>query len=256
MREQKEDENRKAMAQKFDKDLKLHLQEEAEKQKLKAAHKLCKEEERKLEEAVKQLSAEHSIREEDIWIQMWTVQDIVRAEVEKKLEKERKEEEKRRTEQMVREREEEEEKRRREQMEQMVREREEQEREQNWAEEEQSTLQVISDREREIEMEIGQEDADAMAWEDKVERRFEDEMSCVCEEYELWHQRFVEGAAENRRIEEAEYDRTQVEYEMDRMWMAEELAALDLEEKLKWIEDENEETEEIGERWDRLGPYT
>ena len=50
---------------------------------------------------VKQLSAEHSIREEDYWIQMRAVQDIVRAEVEKKLEKERKEEEKRRTEQMV-----------------------------------------------------------------------------------------------------------------------------------------------------------
>ena len=40
-------------------------------------------------------------------------------------------------------------------MEQMVREREEQEREQNWAEEEQLTLQAIYDREREIEMEIG-----------------------------------------------------------------------------------------------------
>ena len=95
-----------------------------------------------------------------------------------------------------------------------------------------------------------------MAWEDEVERYFEDEMSCVCEEYEVWHQRFVEEVAENRRIEEAEYDRTQVEYKMDRMWMAQELVALDLEEKLKWIQDENEETEEIGERWDRLGPYT
>ena len=38
--------------------------------------------------------------------------------------------------------------------------------------------------------------------------------------------------------------------------MAHELAALDLEEKMKWIQDENEETEEFGERWDRLGPYT
>ena len=38
--------------------------------------------------------------------------------------------------------------------------------------------------------------------------------------------------------------------------MAHELVALDLEEKMKWIQDENEETEEIGERWDRLGPYT
>ena len=95
-----------------------------------------------------------------------------------------------------------------------------------------------------------------MAWEDEVERCFEDEMCRVCEDYELWHERLVEEAAENRRIEEAEYDRTEVEYEMDRMWMADELAALDMEEKLKWIEDENEETEEIGEQWDRLGPYT
>ena len=66
----------------------------------------------------------------------------------------------------------------------------------------------------------------------------------------------LEEAAENRRIEEAEYDRTEVEYEMDRMWMAHELAALDLEEKMKWIQDENEEMEEIGEWWDTLGPYT
>ena len=48
-------------------------------------------------------------------------------------------------------------------MEQMVREREEQEREQNWAEEKQSTLQALYKREREIEIEIGREDADAMA---------------------------------------------------------------------------------------------
>ena len=86
-----------------------------------------------------------------------------------------------------------------------------------------------------------------MAWEDEVERRFEDEMSHVCEENEQWYERFLEGVAENRRIEEAEYDRTQVEYEIDRMWMAKELAALDLKEKLKWIQEENEETEEIGE---------
>ena len=62
--------------------------------------------------------------------------------------------------------------------------------------------------------------------------------------------------AENRRIDEVEYDRNQMEYEMDRKWMAEELAALDLEEKLKWLQDETEQMEEIGERWDRLGPYT
>ena len=31
---------------------------------------------------------------------------------------------------------------------------------------------------------------------------------------------------------------------------------LDLEEKMKWIQDENEEMEEIGEQWDRLDPYT
>ena len=81
-------------------------------------------------------------------------------------------------------------------------------------------------------------------------------MSHVCESCEVWHQRLLEEAAENRRIQEAEYDRTEVEYEMDRMWMAHELTALDLEEKMKWMQDENEKTEEIGERWDRLGPYT
>ena len=75
---------------------------------------------------------EHSVVEEDICLQMQAVQDIVRAEVEKKVEKDRIEEEKRRSEQMVREREEAEEKRRREQMEKMVQEREEEEREQNW----------------------------------------------------------------------------------------------------------------------------
>ena len=57
-----------------------------------------------------------------------------------------------------------------------------------------------------------------------------------------------------QKIEEVENDRTQLEYKKDRMWMAEELAALDIEEKLKWLEAENEETEEIGEQWDRLGP--
>ena len=117
-------------------------------------------------------------------------------------------------------------------------------------------MQALYERESEIEIEIGWEDADAIAWEDKVERRFEDEMSHVCECCEVWYQRLVEEVAENRRIEEAEYDRTEVEYEMDRMWMTHELAALDLEEKMKWIQDENEEMEEIGERWDRLGPYT
>ena len=244
------------MAEKFDEELRLHFQEEVEKQKLKAVQELCKEEERKLEEVVKQLLAEHGVAEEDIRLQMQAVQDIVRAEVEKKVEKERIEEKQRRSEEMVREKEEAEEKRRTEQMEQMVREREEQEREQNWAEEEQSTLQALYEREREIEIEIGREDVDAMAWEDEVERRFKDEMTHVCECYEVWHQRLLEEAAENRRIEEAEYNRTEVEYEMDRMWMAHELAALDLEEKMKWIQDENEETEEIGERWDRLGPYT
>ena len=244
------------MAEKFDKDLRLCFQEEVEKQKLKVAQELHKEEERKLEEVVKQLSAKHGMAEEDIHLQMQAVQDIVRAEVEKKVEKERIEEEKRRSEEMVLEIEEVEEKRRTEQMEQMVREREEQEREQNWAEEEQSTLQALYEREREIEIEIGWEDADAMAWEDEVERHFEGEMSHVCKCCEVWHQRLVEEAAENRRIEEVEYNRTEVEYKMDRMWMAHKLAALDLEEKMKWIQDENEETEEIGEWWDRLGPYT
>ena len=100
-----EDEERKVMAEKFDKDLRLRFQEEVEKQKLKAAQELHKEEERKLEEVVKQLMAEHGISEEDIWMQMQLVQDIVKAEVEKKMESERKEEEeKKRTEEMVRER--------------------------------------------------------------------------------------------------------------------------------------------------------
>ena len=103
-------------------DLKLRFQEEVEKQKLKAAQELCKEEERKLEEAAKQLSAEHGMREEDIRIQIQVVWDIVRAEVEKKLEKDRKEEEERRR------------------TEQIVHEREQQEWEENWAEEEQSSF--------------------------------------------------------------------------------------------------------------------
>ena len=117
-------------------------------------------------------------------------------------------------------------------------------------------MQTLYEREREIEIEIGWEDVDAMAWEDEVQRHFEDEMSHLCECYEVWHQRLVEEAAENRRIEEAEYDRTEVECEKGRIWMAHKLAALDLEEKMKWIQDENEEMEEIGEQWDRLGPYT
>ena len=70
---------------------------------MKAAQELHKEEERKLEEVVKQLSAEHGVSEEDVWMQMQLVQDIVKAEVEKKMESERKEEEeKKRTEEMVR----------------------------------------------------------------------------------------------------------------------------------------------------------
>ena len=82
---QKEDEERKAMAEKFDEELRLRFQEEVEKQKLKAAQELRKEEERKLEEVVKQLLAEHGMAEEDICLQMQAVQDIVRAEVEKKV---------------------------------------------------------------------------------------------------------------------------------------------------------------------------
>ena len=223
---------------------------------MKAAQELCKEEERKLEEAVKQLSAEHGISEEDVRMQMQLVQDIVKAEVEKKMEIERKEEEeKKRTEEMVhkRERKEEEEKKKREEM---VHQRQRQEREQNWYEQEQSALKQIYDREREIEMEMGVEEADTMAWEEEEERCFEVKMSEICEEYEQWHERIVEEAAENRRIDDAEYDRNQIEYEMDRKWMAEELAALNLEEKLKWLQDETEQMEEIGERWDRLGRYT
>ena len=236
-RVEKEAERKEAMARKFDEELHLRFQEEAEKQRLKVAQELCKEEERKLEELVKQLSVEHGVAEEDIRLQMQAVQDIVKAEVEKKVEKERMEEEKRRSEQMAREREEVEEKRRIEQMEKMVREREEEEREQNWAEKEQSILQALYEREREIEMEIGWEDADAIAWEDEVERHFEEEMSLVCVQYELWQERLVEEAQENRRIEEAEHDRNEVEYERNRMWMADELTNLDLEAKLKWIED-------------------
>ena len=251
-----ENEERKAMAEKFDKDLRLHFQEEVEKQKLKAAQELHKKEERKLEEAVKQLSAEHGVSEEDIQIQMQLVQDIVKAEVKKKIESERKEEEeKKRTEEMVheRERKEEEEKKR---TEEMVCQREQQEWEQNWYEQEQSALKQIYDREREMEMEMGVEEADMMAWEEEEERHFEVKMSKICREYEQWHETIVKEAAENRRIDEVEYDRTQIEYEIDRKWMAEELVALDLEEKLKWLQDETEQMEEIGEWWDRLGPYT
>ena len=142
----------------------------------------------------------------------------------------------------------------REEIEKMVRQREEEEREQNWAEKEELGLKAMYQREKE--MQIGREDADTMAWEDEVERHFEQEMSIVCEHYELWHERLVEEEAEKRRIEEAEHDRMEVEYQRDRRWMAEELAILDTEAKLKWIDDEDKETEEIGERWDRLGPYT
>ena len=253
-----EDEERKAMAEKFDKDLRLHFQEEVKKQKLKVAQELCKEGERKLEEAVKQLIAEHGISEEDIWMQMQLVQDIVKAEVKKKMESERKEEEeKKSTEEMVceRERKEEEEKKR---TEEMVHQKERQEQEQNWYEQEQAALKQIYEREREMEMEMemGVEEADVMAWEEEEERHFEIKMSEICEEYEQWHERMVEEVAENRRIDEAKYDRNQMGYEMDRKWMAEELTPLDLEEKLKWLQDETEQMEEIGERWDRLGPYT
>ena len=255
-RAEKEAEQKQAMAQKFDEDLRLCLQEEAEMQRLKVVQELCKEEERKLDQIVKQLSAEHGVAEEDIRLQMQAVQDIVRAEVEKKVEKERMEEEKRRSEEIAREREEAEEKRRREEIEKMLRQREEEEREQNWVEKEELGLKAMYHREKEIEMQIGRKDADAMAWEDEVERCFEQEMSIVCEHFELWHERLVEEEAENRRIEEAEHNRTEVEYERDQRWMAEELAILDMEAKLKWVDDEDKETEEIGERWDRLGPYT
>ena len=51
----------------------------------------------------------------------------------------------------------------------MVHKREHEEWEENLAQEEQSALQVIYNREREIEMEIRVEDADTMAWEDELE---------------------------------------------------------------------------------------
>ena len=72
-------------------------------------------------------------------------------------------------------------------------------------------MKAMYQREKEIQMQIGREDVDAMAWEDEIERRFEQEMSIVCEHYELWHERLVEEEAENRRIEEAEHNRTEVE---------------------------------------------
>ena len=86
-RTEKEAEQKEAMARKFDEELHLRYQEEAEKQRLQVAQELRKEEERKLEEIVKQLSAEHGVTEEDIRLQVQAVQDIVRAEVEKKVEK-------------------------------------------------------------------------------------------------------------------------------------------------------------------------
>ena len=82
--------------------------------------------------------------EEDIWIQVQAVQDIIKNEVEKKMEKERKEKEQKGK------------------REQMVHERAQEEWEENWAQEEQSVLEAIYKREREIEMQIGVEDADAM----------------------------------------------------------------------------------------------
>ena len=48
-RAEKEAEQKQAMAQKFDEDLRLFLQEEAKTQRLKVAQELRKEEERKLE---------------------------------------------------------------------------------------------------------------------------------------------------------------------------------------------------------------
>ena len=38
----------------------------------------------------------------------------------------------------------------------------------------------------------------------RSERRFEDEMSRVCAESEIWYKRFEAEKAENRRIEEGE----------------------------------------------------
>ena len=76
-RAEKEAEQKQAIVQKFDEDLCLCLQEEAEKQRLKVVQELRKEEERKLEEIMKQLSAEHGVAEEDIRLQMQAVQDIV-----------------------------------------------------------------------------------------------------------------------------------------------------------------------------------
>ena len=54
LRAQMEDEHRKVMLRKFDEDLRISFQEWVERQKLKEAQELCKEKERKLEEAVKQ----------------------------------------------------------------------------------------------------------------------------------------------------------------------------------------------------------
>ena len=57
----------------------------------------------------------------------------------------------------------------REEIEKMVRQREEEEHEQNWAEKEELGLKAMYQKEKEIKMQIGREDADAMAWEDEVE---------------------------------------------------------------------------------------
>ena len=81
-------------------------------------------------------------------------------------------------------------------------------------------------------------------------------MSHICEQCEVWYQSRLEEVEERRRIDGVENDQMQVEYEKDRMWMVEELVALDLKEKLKWLDTENKETEEIHQEWDRLGPYT
>ena len=59
-------------------------------------------------------------------------------------------------------------------------------------------MKKIYDREREMEVEMGVEDADAMAWEEEEDRHFEVEMSRICEECEQWHKQIVQKVAENR----------------------------------------------------------
>ena len=109
--------------------------------------------------------------------------------------------------------------------------------------------------EQKIMWEVQRQEADEEAWEEEVERRFEENCIDVVLEAEQWQEYVVQLEKENRRIEELDVDEKKMRQELDDQetlsFIREELGTLEQEEMLKDFEEEEDVWEERGEEFDR-----